>query len=174
MPSCEVLINGKTVCYAGGADCTFLSADLGGGRMGPVGLTVHGLLEKDDANDLDHVWWANKNLNNNDEVIFVLSDRLDSSTWHKVIDESPQIVERLDLSLEVRINGEQVSVATIGNLDNVGMSLRWSKKHTQCDFRVMGSSNLEDGPSKLWLERKLTIGDKVAIRVSGGAPRSSS
>lgn len=163
-PCYEILLNGKLYCRAGGKDCIFLSADIGGSHIGPVGLLVHGLIGANSDNPR-HVYWVNRALNENDEVTFKLLDAKDLNAAYQEIGVVPKIVERSNLTLSVKINEKHICTADIAGLDNVGMSLRWSNKNEFCELDVHSSSNSEVLPqSKEWYKHRLLIGDVINVR----------
>lgn len=163
-PCYEITLNGKLYCRAGGENCIFLSADIGGSHIGPVGLLVHGLIGEDPDHPR-HVYWVNRTLDENDEVAIKLLDANDVDAAYQEIAIIPKIVERSNLTLTVRINEKDYCTADIAGLDNVGASLRWSNKNDFCEIDVHSSSNSETLPqSKEWCAHRLLIGDIITIR----------
>lgn len=163
-PCYEIFLNGKLYCRAGGKNCIFLSADIGGSHIGPVGLLVHGLVNENSDNPR-HVYWSSRTLDENDEVTFKLLDAHDVDPAYQEIGVVPKIAERSNLTLAVRINEKHFCTADIAGLDNVGMSLRWSDKNEFCELDVHSSSNSEVTPkSKEWCVHRLLIGDVINVR----------
>jgi len=164
MPTIEITLNGSPLCRAGGDNCAFLTADVSGGEVGPVGLTVHGLVGHDPEN-LEHVFWINQALDLDDDVSFMLSDKSSADPCKKSIRIAPQVQQRSSLTLSVYINKKMVCVADSAGLEFVGASLKWAENSSTCDLSVHSAGNENDTQSKIWLTKELRVGDVVSLRV---------
>lgn len=160
----EVILNEHRMARAGGKGVRALHVTLGGGREGPIGLTVQGLRQEKDQ----HLVWVKELIKTDAEVKFNVLDE-------SLSDKEPQVLKhwvpipakRKELTIDVEINHQHRCKAQIGSLGFVGAEIEWCE-NAQCFVVEVKSIAREDSghaePME-WFKENLRLGDSLRLCV---------
>jgi hypothetical protein len=159
----DIHINNVRVASAGGKNAVALSAELSGGRDGPIGLNVQGLSRE----NLGLVW-ADTTVEPNAVVEFkVREEHFAEGKPPRPKRIQPSVRHRNELRILIKENGRFCCTAKIGDKEFVGVHLRWNEQRKAFVAEALSATPSDDGYAKknVWWSGTLLIGDSVSLHL---------
>jgi hypothetical protein len=160
----EVRLNGVKIATAGGQEIAGLALELGGGRIGPVGLLVHGISRTTSK----HCVWVNESIESDAQIdLDVLPDSPTQTESPMDRPVSPVIAQRSELKFLVSTDGNHRCTASIGDHEYVAVRLAWNESIREFVFDVESLTPSEGGyrDKTKWWTGRLRVGEGANIQV---------
>ncbi|MDH5648552.1 MAG: hypothetical protein OEY67_02755 [Gammaproteobacteria bacterium] len=159
----DIYVNKARVASAGGKNAVALSAELSGGRDGPIGLNVRGLSSENHG-----LVWTDMTIESSSVVEFrVREENFAEGIPQRTKQVQPSVRRRNELRMLIAENGRFCCTAEIGDKEFVGIHLRWNEQEKAFLVEALSATPSEEGYAKktVWWSAMLLVDDYVSFHI---------